>query len=66
MKNKHAVNCPPDCPHRMDEEGPYFPDQNCQCGKPMMIYLRPGEHFHPCPVHPDYVIKGGPDVRGEI
>lgn len=30
----------------------------CTCGKPIGIVIRPGEHIHPCPVHPDVVMRG--------
>jgi len=33
-------------------------DPNCKCGDPLWICLKPGQHIHPCPVHPDYVIYG--------
>lgn len=30
----------------------------CTCGKPIGIVLKPGQHIHPCPVHPDKFITG--------
>ena len=34
------------------------PDPKCTCGKPIMIVILPGEHIHPCPVHPEHAIYG--------
>jgi hypothetical protein len=31
---------------------------DCMCGKPIWIALQPGQHIHPCPVHPGYTIWG--------
>jgi hypothetical protein len=56
---KNQSQCPvPNCP--VKDEGPYAtkPDPKCMCHKPIMICLKPGQHCHPCPVHPDYVIVG--------
>ena len=33
-------------------------DPKCKCGGPLWIVIRPGEHIHPCPVHPDYAVYG--------
>ncbi len=41
-----------------DESQPTRKDPNCICGEPLWICLKPGQHIHPCPVHPDYVIYG--------
>jgi hypothetical protein len=38
---------------------PTLPNPNCMCGKPLLIVIPPGEHIHPCPVHPDYAVYGG-------
>lgn len=52
--------CPvPNCPE--NEKGLEPHDPNCMCGKPMMIYIPPGQHIHPCPVHPDRIMRG-PDI----
>lgn len=44
---------------------PFFPEcprprenRNCVCGKPLLLYVPPGEVAHPCPVHPEYAIRG--------
>ncbi len=34
------------------------PDPNCMCGKPFWMYIPPGQHVHPCLVHPEYVLHG--------
>lgn len=54
-----GINCPPGCREHHEPPGR---DPRCECGKPLHISLRPGEHIHPCPVHPDYVVRGGPRV----
>lgn len=41
---------------------PKRPDPRCVCGKPLMMVIPSGEHAHPCPVHPDYAVYGGPEV----
>lgn len=41
---------------------PKRPDPRCMCGKPLWIVIPPGEHIHPCPVHPSYAVYGGPEV----
>ena len=47
------------CPFcSQDEPQPTRKDPNCKCGEPLWICLKPGQHIHPCPVHPDYVIYG--------
>ncbi len=33
-------------------------DPGCTCGEPIGIVIRPGEHIHPCPVHPDKAMYG--------
>ena len=43
------------CPH---DHKPLRRDSNCMCGKPLMLYIPPGEHVHPCPVHPEVVLHG--------
>lgn len=51
----------PGCGHHGCPVKPWRPperDPRCVCGKPMMLCVRPGEHVHPCPVHPEYVIVG--------
>ncbi len=35
-----------------------LPNPNCKCGKPMRIVIQPGQHIHPCPVHPDKAVYG--------
>jgi hypothetical protein len=60
MKN-NLMKCPiPNCPIKDDEQSQPWdkPDPKCKCGKGIHIYLRPGQHYHPCPVHPDFVIVG--------
>ncbi len=61
-KNINKNNkCPkPNCPIPIKSE-PTIPDLNCQCGKALMIYIPPGDHLHPCPIHPDYIVRG-PDI----
>lgn len=34
------------------------PDPRCVCGKPLLLYVPPGEVAHPCSVHPEYAIFG--------
>jgi hypothetical protein len=41
---------------------PKRPDPNCVCGKPLAMVIRPGEHVHPCPVHPDNAVYGPAEV----
>ena len=54
-------DCPvPDCP-APKEKWPEKPN-GCKCGEPLMLYIPPGEHAHPCPVHPERVIYGS-DIR---
>lgn len=43
---------------RPPEHPPRAPDPRCRCGKPLLIDLRPGQHIHPCPVHPERFIVG--------
>jgi len=45
-----------DVPH--DDEKWGRPGPHCTCGKPLGIYVRPGQHIHPCPVHPGVAIYG--------
>ena len=33
-------------------------DPRCTCGKPLLLYIPPGEHAHPCPVHPERAVYG--------
>ena len=49
----------PQCP----DSTPWFspppqPDPNCMCGKPLMIVIPAGQHIHPCPVHPSFIVYG--------
>jgi len=37
---------------------PVFPNPACMCGKPLLLYIPPGQCAHPCPVHPEYTIWG--------
>ena len=37
---------------------PRRPEPGCMCGKPLMIVIQPGEHIHPCSVHPNHTIYG--------
>ena len=51
-----STPCPiPGCP---EESVPDPRDPRCTCGKPIWIALRPGEHIHPCPVHPERIMRG--------
>lgn len=37
-------------------------DPGCVCHQPLYISLRPGEHFHPCKVHPERAVYGSGPV----
>jgi len=57
---EHEKGCPvPECPVG-EPWRPKRPDPRCRCGKPLMIVIRPGEHIHPCTVHPERVVYGPP------
>jgi hypothetical protein len=57
LPNREPEPCGvPNCPE--NHRHPRRPDPNCNCGKPMGIYIPPGEHVHPCPVHPERVMRG--------
>ena len=32
-----------------------MPDRRCRCRGPLSLYIPPGGHAHPCPVHPERV-----------
>ena len=34
------------------------PNPGCRCFSPLSIVLLPGQHVHPCPVHPKMAIYG--------
>lgn len=38
---------------------PRLPYPNCVCGKPLLLYVPPGEVAYPCHVHPERGITGG-------
>jgi hypothetical protein len=50
----------PNCPER--DQTPLKIDPKCRCKEGSMIYLPPGKHYHPCPVHLESVIRGQ-DIR---
>lgn len=35
---------------------PWYPNHACMCGKPLLLYIPPGQYARPCPVHPEYTI----------
>lgn len=38
---------------------PQRPHPDCVCGKPLLLYVPPGETAYPCHVHPERGITGG-------
>ena len=40
---------------------PKMPHPACMCGKPLMIVIPPGGHFHPCHIHPEFAVYS--DIR---
>ena len=53
--NKKNKECgTPECPCKKKDHK----DPNCICGKPLLLYIPPGELAYPCPVHPERAIKG--------
>lgn len=57
LDKRRASDCPvPNCP--IDGQELPMPDPRCKCNDGFMIALRPGQHFHPCPIHPESVIVG--------
>ncbi len=54
-KKMDIGECPvPNCPADKRVE----PDPACTCYDPIWLVIPPGGHFHPCKVHPDFVIYG--------
>ena len=51
LHNHISHHDPPKLPIRRPQPG-------CMCGKPLMIVIQPGEHIHPCPIHPEYTVYG--------
>lgn len=37
---------------------PRLPHPDCVCGKPLLLYVPPGETAYPCHVHPERGIRG--------
>lgn len=54
------MSCPvPSCPYEKERRWrEHGRDPNCTCGEPLLLYIPPGEHAHPCPVHPDHAVRG--------
>jgi len=44
--------------HKEEKLYPKRKPIGCTCGKPIGIFIPPGQHIHPCPVHPDKVLRG--------
>ena len=44
--------------HEDPQPKPKRPDPRCVCGKAFFMVIRPGEHAHLCPVHPERATYG--------
>jgi len=45
------INC-----HVDNQENEKLPNSNCKCNVPLLVYIPPGQHIHPCTIHPEFAV----------